>query len=221
MNTLKNIGTVILLTLGAYIVLFSGYLISSMIERYSDPFSESASLFLFSTTLTVCIIYFFIIFRWFSWQFILISAACFILSGIIVSMILTSLNTPIRHGPNTNIKGALVGIRVQSALFYDENGNSYGSTTIPAMSCFAIDPAIGGVFFDQTVREELNDIKEHSKSDPTCALSVEPQAWAVSAPLVGEVGDKQKHWCVDSNGASYQVDRPITEAKCPSPSPTN
>jgi hypothetical protein len=142
--------------------------------------------------------------------------------GILISRFPVSFydihSTPVAS--NRGIKNNLSGIRVQAQLYYDEHGN-YGLQEVAASITLEACSTPGTLFDPEN---ELNAnaaivsaerVFQFSDSwSATCAISVEPPAWAISSPL-NYPSRGESMWCVDSAGAAKEVSRHITEAKCP------
>jgi len=117
-------------------------------------------------------------------------------------------------GNDAAIKANLSSIRVMAELYYDEH-NGYGSKQIKAQVCPKGTAARSTFFEDEDVQLAFSTAMKANGNLPIyCALSgTGPNsAYAVSSPLRSNA---KLFWCVDSTGASGQVSRHITSAKCP------
>jgi prepilin-type N-terminal cleavage/methylation domain-containing protein len=119
--------------------------------------------------------------------------------GILLSIVLASLNTARAKSSDAAIKGDFSGIRPQAVIYYDNNG-SYG-TDVPTTDCFTT----GSLFVDPVVATAISNAQIQSGAVPaTCiaddgsaTVGIRASAWAVSMPLKA---DPTHSWCVDSNG---------------------
>lgn len=104
--------------------------------------------------------------------------------GILSSVVLASLNSARAKGANTAIKTDLHGLRSQSEIFYDNNGQSYLAVCDDPNFVSAINNAllVGGDTGSVATR---------------CNASAE--AWAVNI-LLKTPEDTSNYWCVDSTG---------------------
>lgn len=125
--------------------------------------------------------------------------------GILASIVLASLNTARDKGGDAAVKANLANLRSQAALYYDENGNSYGAA---GTSC----TTAGSVFADSRVTEQITAATNASGggSVATCASSA--TKFAVSVPLRT---DKTKSWCVDDSGKAKEAAADTANIKCP------
>ncbi len=111
--------------------------------------------------------------------------------GILSAVVLASLNTARTKGQVAAAKADLVNMRVEAALFYDNNSQSYG--TANAGSCTA--PKAGSLYVaDQTLAAQISGAGTVTTA-MDCGNST--TAWAVAATLKDGT-----FWCVDSTGAS-------------------
>jgi len=105
--------------------------------------------------------------------------------GILASVVLASLNSARSKGADAAVKSNLANMRAQAEIFYD-TGSTYAAvcdnTTMAAAQAAAV--SAGG-------------------NDGVCTESATGDAWAAWAGLKS---DAALAWCVDSTGASKQVD---------------
>ncbi|MFT5179669.1 MAG: prepilin-type N-terminal cleavage/methylation domain-containing protein [Candidatus Paceibacteria bacterium] len=95
--------------------------------------------------------------------------------GILSSVVLASLNTAREKGDDAAIKSNLANARVQAALFYDDNSNSYTNVCTDE----------GGI------------AKAVAAASADCDPSADGTAWAAESAL----STTGEYFCVDSTGA--------------------
>ena len=113
--------------------------------------------------------------------------------GILSSVVLASLNTARGKGNDAKVKAQLSGVRAASEIYYDNNGQAYGVSTMAAPA----NPCTGAMFTDAAT---LNAYTGTTTAWPTgTLLSCQSSAtgYSVSASL-----SSGSFWCVDSKGAS-------------------
>ena len=115
--------------------------------------------------------------------------------GILSSVVLASLNTARNKGRDGAIKSSMQTIRVQSELYYDDNGNTYG--TASGTGCSA------GMYGDSTVAAAVTQIQGELPSGGTLTCNAADQDWAVQASLNITTGGA--YWCADSSGQAIQT----------------
>ncbi len=127
--------------------------------------------------------------------------------GILSSVVLASLNTARHKGNDAAVKTNLDGVRTQAALYYDNNGNTYGASSVCTLGSET------GMFTDATIKNAMAQIKTaDGGTQPTCATSALGQDFAVFAPLTAS----GKSWCIDAQGASREVTTPtLATTTCP------
>ena len=124
--------------------------------------------------------------------------------GILTSVVLASLNSARDKGGDAAVKANLSNLRSQAALYYEDNGNTFGPNT--GTSC----TTTGSVFADTRVAAQLGAAVTASGggSSATCANGT--TLWVVSVPL----RDKTKAWCVDSSGIAKEASANTTTIQC-------
>lgn len=125
--------------------------------------------------------------------------------GILASVVLASLNTARDKGGDAAVKANLANLRSQAALYYDENGNSYGTA---GASC----TTAGSVFADSRVSEQVKAAENASGGGSVATCAGSPTRFAVSVPLRT---DKTKSWCVDDSGKAKEGAADTAGIKCP------
>lgn len=139
--------------------------------------------------------------------------------GILSSVVLASLNTARSKGADAAIKSNLAGIRAQAELQYDgvgcyladgatcSNGVAFaaGNCVNTANTLFAQTNVWSAI---QAALKASGDVAGNAK----CSQAADGGAWAISVVYKSDAG---KFWCVDSTGASKEVDGAVTGNTCP------
>ncbi len=115
--------------------------------------------------------------------------------GILAGIVLASLGNARSGAGDAKVKAQLSNLRTAMETVYNSYG-SYGSTSIAVNNDCA--GASTGFLF-ATVRPLVNGGNYPTGSAPTCNMSANGSAWAVSADLTAQGGP---FWCVDSGGKS-------------------
>lgn len=125
--------------------------------------------------------------------------------GILASIVLASINEARDKGGDTAVKATLSNLRSQAALYYDANGNSFGTAGTVCTTA-------GSVFADSRVAEQIKGAANASGggSAATCANSA--TRFVISVPLRT---DKTKSWCVDDSGKAKEGAADTVGIKCP------
>ncbi len=110
--------------------------------------------------------------------------------GILSSVVLASLNTARTKGSDVAIRSQLSHMRSQAALYYDSNGNNYGTA---GTACDT-----EGSLFDPAATNNINamtvGVTSEGGTNLTCANN--ETAWVVAADLKSP----GNNWCADSLG---------------------
>lgn len=112
--------------------------------------------------------------------------------GILSSVVLASLNTARDKGRDGAIKSSMQTIRVQSEIYYDDNGSSYGTENANCTEVFA----------DPTIAAAIADINSNALVAASCVKANEDasgnaQEWAIEAGLRDGT-----YWCTDYRGVA-------------------
>ncbi|MEK7582165.1 MAG: type II secretion system protein [Patescibacteria group bacterium] len=110
--------------------------------------------------------------------------------GILSSIVVSSVNQARDKGNDAAIKANLSGIRSQAAMYFDNNGQSYGAVSDNSCS------VAGSVFADTNITSQINAAKTASGAAAVATCYNTSTAWAVSVPLRAT----GVSWCVDSTG---------------------
>ncbi len=124
---------------------------------------------------------------------------CVITVGILASIVLASLNSARGKGYDANIKSNLSNMRAYAEIYYDDGGYGLDSR------------GYEGYCEDSQAQNALM-AAEDSGGDAICNDS--RQAWAASVQLAS---DPSKYFCVDSMGASREIDEQLKlyDTECP------
>ena len=140
--------------------------------------------------------------------------------GVLSAVVLASLNTARSKGDDAAIKSDLSTIQVQSELYYDGHGSSYGSAFVAAAIASEPYAANGTNLFsaDKTINSALNSAISLSGQNGVIAVGPGGQSWAVGVNLKS---DSSQVWCVDYTGGSaiepnsLNIGGGTNVAKCP------
>lgn len=114
--------------------------------------------------------------------------------GILVIVVLASLNSVRIKRVDTAIKASMSNIEANSQIYYDspQGGNTFGARNTGTRSC----TAPNSMFTDSKISVEINNITTLSApTSPACFIRFGGQRWAVQATL-----KSGGTWCVDSSG---------------------
>jgi prepilin-type N-terminal cleavage/methylation domain-containing protein len=113
--------------------------------------------------------------------------------GILSAVVLAALNTARSKGADAAVKSDMTTILTESAIYYDSNSNSYGTT---GATC----TAAGSLFAaDTTIANAITGIKAAGSTYvPVCGNNA--SAWAIYTPLQNNSGTGITGFCVDSTG---------------------
>lgn len=123
--------------------------------------------------------------------------------GILSSVVLASLNSARNKGTDAKIQSEIRSIAVNAEIYYDNNGNTYGSTasTCTTGMFASTNPNIAQIITDLTAAT--------AASNPVCYASA--TAWAVQHQLTAQT----QGFCMDSTGKVSTSTTAITAAACP------
>lgn len=123
--------------------------------------------------------------------------------GLLATIVLVNMQNSRFKARDANIQSIMHQVRNAAELIYVQSGESY------ALVCDETDGTLADTGELERLEKSLK--KENGNRDVTCFESADWKDFALSSPLVGEVG---KHWCVESAGISRQIDNAITGANC-------
>lgn len=123
--------------------------------------------------------------------------------GLMAVIVLVNLRGSRAKAHDANIQFFMHQLRNAAEFSYTRNDESYAEV------CDETDNTLsnGG---DLGILKEAIE-KENKDQTVACYESSDKKDFAVSFPLVARQG---KHWCVESAGASIEINDPITSAKC-------
>ncbi|MGB3922159.1 MAG: prepilin-type N-terminal cleavage/methylation domain-containing protein [Minisyncoccia bacterium] len=119
--------------------------------------------------------------------------------GILSSVVLASLNTARGKGNDAKVKAQLSGVRAAAEVYYDTN-NNYGAATAVCNNMFTDAGSGMGSYF-------LGAPGTYWPAGTTIVCGSSGTAYAVKATLNN--GGVAAYWCVDSMGASKQINNAI------------
>jgi prepilin-type N-terminal cleavage/methylation domain-containing protein len=114
--------------------------------------------------------------------------------GILSSVVLASLNTARSKGTDAKIQSEIRSIAVNAEIWYDNNGNTYGSATTTACTGTAVQAGLF-VSTNPNIAQIVTDLTNATgASNPTCIAG--PSGWAVQHPMTST----SNYFCMDSTG---------------------
>lgn len=125
--------------------------------------------------------------------------------GILASIVVPSLNKARGKGSDAAVQANLGSVRSQAALYFEENGNSYGTA---GTSC----TTAGSVFADPRVTEQIQAAVNASGGGSVATCTNSATSFVVSVPLRS---DKTKSWCIDDDGRAKEGAADTVNIKCP------
>lgn len=135
--------------------------------------------------------------------------------GILSSVVLASLNTARDKGRDAAVKSSMQTIRVQSELYYEDEGGTYQPATASAGTCSG-QTAANNLFGEATIASAITEITSQADGGTAECFSGD-QAWAMSASLHDPVGaNGNEDWCTDSTGVAKEIaDGALAGTSCP------
>jgi prepilin-type N-terminal cleavage/methylation domain-containing protein len=109
--------------------------------------------------------------------------------GILSSVVLAGLNTARSKGSDSAVKETLHSLRNQTQIYYDDNGQSYGTSA----DCTT------GMFINTDVKKIIDGAKANSGNAGGTVCKSNGNNYAVAVPLKSV---STTFWCVDSSGAA-------------------
>jgi prepilin-type N-terminal cleavage/methylation domain-containing protein len=132
--------------------------------------------------------------------------------GILSAVVLASLNQARAKGADANIKSNLANIRSQAEILYDSSQNYDGlcgiDNVVAQMGSANTAAGLIGTAFSPDLGTD------GSATQSVCHVSADLSAWAAGVPLKS---NSDNSWCVDSTGASREVEGYLLadESACP------
>lgn len=117
--------------------------------------------------------------------------------GVLSSIVLASLNSARDKGNDVGVKANLATVVSQSALYYEQNTNSYGDdNTGGGSSCTAADT----LFEDTTIASAVAKADADNGTRPVRCTST-GTTFLVAAQMTNG-----NYWCVDSTGVKEEIE---------------
>lgn len=131
--------------------------------------------------------------------------------GILSSVVLASLNTARSKANDGAIKSDLSGIRTTAEVEFDDLTNSYNTTGTAVLDA-TCDGAVNAntILQNTSIQAAITHAKSQNGKSLDVICTVGSSAYAIAAPL--RSGANTQYWCVDSTGASKEIDITATGA---------
>lgn len=123
--------------------------------------------------------------------------------GLMATIITVNMWGQRSKAHDANIKSYMHQIRNAAEFSYLQNNESYTAV------CDEIDNSLSGSG-DFAILENAI-LRENGDRIVKCYESANKKDYAVSSPLKT---DSNKYWCIETAGASVEIDAPITSATC-------
>jgi prepilin-type N-terminal cleavage/methylation domain-containing protein len=126
--------------------------------------------------------------------------------GILSAVVLAALNTARSKGNDAAIKSDLDSIRTESAIYYDNNGNAYGTNASAvtggglAACTTGTQPLLTMFAADSSVKAALTAISP-IQGTINCNMAISGATWMIYVPLTNNATGNNG-WCIDSTGKS-------------------
>lgn len=122
-------------------------------------------------------------------ELLVVIAIISILSGVV----LASVQMAREKGRDAAVKSDVDAIVTQTNIYYENNGNTYGT---------AVNSCTAGVYSDHTITNGLQAIQNTFNAGGTeaCYAAGESYAFAVSRPSSQLYTPDSTYWCADSTG---------------------
>ncbi|MDO8566862.1 MAG: type II secretion system protein [bacterium] len=124
--------------------------------------------------------------------------------GILSAVVLASLNTARSRGNDAAIQANLSTIRTQAVLYYDDNGNSYGTQTWSSGNATACNAA-NTMFDDSNINRALAAADTANGAGNVDCWSNNTN-YVVAAALAV---NPNTYWCIDSLSQGELVNAPL------------
>jgi prepilin-type N-terminal cleavage/methylation domain-containing protein len=119
--------------------------------------------------------------------------------GILSSVVLASLNTARSKGNYAAVKSNLATIQTQAELYYDSNGNAYGSnSSAVATSTSCTDSTLANTMFvkDATINGAIK-AAANAGATMTCGMLANGAGYSVQA-----ANTTFGNWCINNTGVA-------------------
>ncbi len=130
--------------------------------------------------------------------------------GILSSVVLASLNTARAKGTDAKIQSEIRSIAVNAEIYYDNNGNSYGTAT--TTTCTAANSMF--VSTNPNISQIITDLESAaSGANYTTTCVAGPEGWGVQHAMTSNT----QKFCMDHTGKVSTSTTGIntTTARCP------
>lgn len=133
-------------------------------------------------------------------ELLVVVAIIAILSAVVLSFLGNAKN----RGTDAAVKANLNTIRGSSELFASNNGNSFGSTLPLTTPCPAYNSSSTNMLQkDKTIADAIAEAVKRGDGSSACYSS--STIWVIAVGLKTSTTASPLSWCVDSGGASKQV----------------
>ncbi|MFA5996926.1 MAG: type II secretion system protein [Candidatus Paceibacterota bacterium] len=126
--------------------------------------------------------------------------------GILASVVLASLNSARLKGADAGIKSDLTSIRIQSSIWYDDNGQVYATPSNDfALNLCPSATTTGNIFADEKIFSMVSAAYELAGGRANSQCVALADSWAVAVQLktfVDNTDALPDSWCTDSVGSS-------------------
>ena len=122
--------------------------------------------------------------------------------GLLAAIVLVNVRGAKTKANDANIQSFIHQVRNAAEFYYIQNNESYVGVC-DAENTLSNSGDLG--ILESAIK------KENGNQDVYCFVSAGGKDFAASSPLVARQG---KYWCVESAGASIEMDFPITSARC-------
>lgn len=123
--------------------------------------------------------------------------------GMLASMITINMWSQKDKARDVSIQSYLHQVRNAAEFSYIQNQESYGFICDESDDTLSDDNDFG--------RLERAILKENNNQPIKCFESADKKDYAISSPLVAASG---KYWCIETAGASIEIDSQINSASC-------
>jgi prepilin-type N-terminal cleavage/methylation domain-containing protein len=127
--------------------------------------------------------------------------------GILASVVLASLNSARDKGSDAAIKSSINNMRAQAELYYDSNGNHYGTESDACNAgMFSGDATIANGIDAAAKASGLAAVCRSSDASAATAGTGVATSWVIAVPLKT---NSAHFYCVDSTGAAGTSTSPV------------
>jgi len=124
--------------------------------------------------------------------------------GILSSVVLASLNTARQKGKDASAKGSMTSLRAQAEIYFDSNGNKYGTAVASNVTSAGVfTGGVGGMCADAQPKALITAAASNAGKTVNCNIGLNGASWIAWVQLNGQTGDA--NYCVDSNGFAGEL----------------